>query len=423
MKHKIFFYALLIVLFCSQVQSYAGDLANDTVWTKKTDEMQGFSSVQFIKNDEIIVAQSGYTIFYDAIDGKELYRLLGENNAIFFDNDKKFLRVENDLKTIKIYNSSNYEVLYELNNEDIIIQEFPNYVITKDEKYLIIPIINGIRIWDIENKTIKNTKLFEGENLTSTAIRRIVSLDETNNLLMYITKEYRTSSNPKPVIHSRIIEYNLETLDSISNWGFKGQVFQNSPEGTYIGFGIGGVQIYNNANRELISTIPINSLSLTGMEFSNDEKFIITSSTVSDNLLAIWSVETGKQLYEYTRASTSAFALSKNDKFIIKESGRLLIKYKITDQMLSVEEQNQNTIIYPNPTNGNLEIKYNINRPDVFQYEITNINGQVLLLNHLGFKNIGQNTDVIQVETLARGNYNLRLFSAQDNINFRFIKE
>ena len=72
MKHKIFFFALLIVLFCSQVQSYAGDLANDTVWTKKTDEMQGFSSVQFIKNDEIIVAKSSIStaIFYNSIDGK-----------------------------------------------------------------------------------------------------------------------------------------------------------------------------------------------------------------------------------------------------------------------------------------------------------------------------------------------------------------
>jgi len=75
------------------VQSYAGDLANDTVWTKKTDEMQGFSSVQFIKNDEIIVAQSSIStaIFYNSIDGNELRRLNGVGKTLFFDNDNKFI--------------------------------------------------------------------------------------------------------------------------------------------------------------------------------------------------------------------------------------------------------------------------------------------------------------------------------------------
>jgi len=406
-----------MVLFCSQVQSYAGDFAKDTVWTNNTDE-NSFSSFQFIKNDEIIVAQSGYTIFYDAIDGKEIYRLLGGNAPVFFNEDKNFLRLNNGRKIVEIFDTETYQIIGELESDDLSVGSLK---ISKDENLLIGGVTNGLRVWDMNTKKILRTKTQElSTSLTGMSIFGIDFINNTT-IVAGVRKDYKI--NVGSVFTNEKILFDLESLDSIGNYGDKGYIFSVSQNKKYIAYGKNGVEIYNLETGKLISTIPINSLSLTGMEFSNDEKFIVTASTVSDNLLAIWSVETGKQLYEYTRASTSAFAISKNDKFIIKESGRLLIKYKITDQMLSVEEQNQNTIIYPNPTNGNLEIKYNINRPDVFQYEITNINGQVLLLNHLGFKTIGQNTDVIQVETLARGNYNLRLFSTQDNINFKFIKE
>jgi len=418
MKHKIFFFALLIVLFCSQVQSYAGDLANDTVWTNKTDEMQGFSSVQFIKNDEIIVAQSGYTIFYDAIDGKEIYRLLGGNAPVFFNEDKNFLRLNNGRKIVEIFDTETYQIIGELESDDLSVGSLK---ISKDENLLIGVVTNGLRVWDMNTKKILRTKTQElSTSLTGMSIFGIDFINNTT-IVAGVRKDYKI--NVGSVFTNEKILFDLESLDSIGNYGDKGYIFSVSQNKKYIAYGKNGVEIYSLETGKLISTIPINSLSLTGMEFSNDEKFIVTSSTTPANQLAIWSVETGKQLYEYPSGSVSCLAISSNNKFICSASGRSIGKWKITDQMLSVEEQNQNTIIYPNPTNGNLEIKYNINRPDVFQYEITNINGQVLLLNHLGFKNIGQNTDVIQVETLARGNYNLRLFSTQDNINFKFIKE
>lgn len=412
--------AFLFAVILTNSLSYAGDFANDTVWTNQTYE-KSFSNLQFIKNDEIIVAQSSArSIFYDAIDGKEIKRIEGKHKPIFFDNDNKFLRLNNDDKIIEVFDANTFELLRNFESDE-------NYVgamsISVDGLRLISEVSNGLRVWDFETGKILRTKFFElDEKLKSVQIRYIKPVN--NNLVIGLTvKNYKDKNTNEQYFTKENIVYNDETLDSVSNYGDKGYIFSVSQNKKYIAYGTNGVEIYSLETGKLISTIPINSLSLRGIEFSNDEKFIVTASTVSEDLLAIWSVETGKQLYEYTRASSSVFAISKNDKFIIKESGRLLIKYKITDQMLSVEYQNPNIIIYPNPTNGSLEIKYNINKPDVFQYEITNINGQILSRNHLGFKNIGENTDVIQVESLARGNYNLRLYSTQENINFKFIKE
>ena len=172
-----------------------------------------------------------------------------------------------------------------------------------------------------------------------------------------------------------------------------------------------------------MNTLKLNSNALTSIEFSNDESYIVTSSTTNDNLLAIWNVKTGNQLYDYNAESSfSTIALSKDNKFIISGVSHYLLKWKITEQMTSVFDNNYQDIIYPNPTNGSLEIKYNVQNPNIFQYEITNINGQIIIRNNLGFKNIGENIETIDVHNLPLGQYNLRIYSENEVVNFKFIR-
>jgi hypothetical protein len=90
--------------------------------------------------------------------------------------------------------------------------------------------------------------------------------------------------------------------------------------------------------------------------------------------------------------------------------------------MTSVYDNNNQIILFPNPTNGKLEIKYQVQRPNIFQFEITNISGQTLLRNNLGFKNIGENIDTIELSNLPFGQYNLKLYSLTEQFNFKFIK-
>ena len=90
--------------------------------------------------------------------------------------------------------------------------------------------------------------------------------------------------------------------------------------------------------------------------------------------------------------------------------------------MTSVNDNNIQTTLYPNPTDGKLGIKYQVQKPSIFQYEITNISGQTLIRNHLGFKNLGENIETIDVNNLPIGQYNLRIFSENEVINFKFIR-
>ena len=99
-----------------------------------------------------------------------------------------------------------------------------------------------------------------------------------------------------------------------------------------------------------------------------------------------------------------------------------LLKWKVTELMTSINEALNLKTLFPNPASGKIELKYNVIRPNIFQYEITNISGQIMIRNNLGFKNIGENNNIIDVSNLPIGHYNLKLFSENEVINLNFIK-
>ncbi len=416
-------FAILILAFSNmQFVSYAGDIAKDTVWTKRTDQLQGFFSLQFIKNDEIIVAEAiGYTIFYDASNGSELKRILGSNKALFFNEEKNFLRLNNDRKHFEIFDTESFEIIGELESDNLLMQEFGSYVISKDENWLVAMVTNGLRVWDLKTKKIARTKIFETNSFLYKYEFRGLTF-ENGNLLAFTEKFYNDDKIQKQYSTHEIIRYSFKTLDSIKNWGDKGYDFSVSNSGKYIAFGINGVEIYNLETRELVSTIKTNNENISGIEFSNDEKFIITSGNTNSGFLQINEVTTGNQFYLYNYGSKDCIGFSKNQDFIISSSGYYLIKWKVTEQMTSIKENNNPTTLYPNPTNGSLEIKYSVQHPNVFQYEITNLAGQFLIRNNLGFKNVGENIETIDVENLPIGQYNLRLYSETEVVNLKFIR-
>jgi WD40 repeat protein len=415
-------FALLFIAFSNmQFVSYAGDLAKDTVWTKRTTE-GSFYSLQFINNDAVIVAQaSGSTVFYDAFNSNEIRRLAGTNKALFFNQEKNFLRLNNDRKRFEIFDTESLEIIGELESDDLLMQEFSNYVISKDENFVVAVVTNGLRVWDLKTKKIIRTKIFETNNfLYKFDFSKLIF--ENGNILALTEKYYKDEKLQKQYSTYEIIKYSFETLDSIKNWGDKGYDFSVSNSGKYIAFGINGVEIYNLETGKLVSTIKTNNENITGIEFSKDERFIVTSGNTNSGFLQIGEVLTGKQFYLYTYGSISSFDLSKIEDFLISGSANYLLMWRVTELMTSINDNNIQTTIYPNPTNGKLEVKYQVQKPSIFQYEVTNIQGITLKRNNLGIKNIGQNIDPIDVNSIPSGIYNLRIYSENEQLNFKFIR-
>lgn len=94
----------------------------------------------------------------------------------------------------------------------------------------------------------------------------------------------------------------------------------------------------------------------------------------------------------------------------------------IKSNNINSSQSNKSVTLFPNPTNDKLEIKYIVIKPQVYNYEISNFAGQIILNNNLGFKNIGEQVESINIKHLPIGSYNLKLYSESEIINIKFIK-
>ena len=161
------------------------------------------------------------------------------------------------------------------------------------------------------------------------------------------------------------------TLDSIDRWEFfeKGATwYQLSNTNNYLAIKTGdptyGVEIYDFNTKQLIHKLPINGPSLTGIEFSPDDKYIVTSNGLTNRSLKTWDLTTGTAVYEIKDGGYESISISHSGKFIITTIGRYLLLYPLkTSTSIQLNINNSEFLLYPNPTNG--EVKINIEKSGI----------------------------------------------------------
>src|SRR3989339_1499719 len=165
MKIKFFLLVLSIAAMWQSVQAQpVPQDSTDLVWSLKTDQSAGFWMVKFSNTDSLIVGHGyDYDLFFDAKTGQEIQRIHNDNEVFFINNDNNFIVLNQSRTRFDIYDALNYTIIDSLENDGIVINEYPIIDMSKDGKYLIAPIPRGFRIWDITTKRILNTKLFPDE--------------------------------------------------------------------------------------------------------------------------------------------------------------------------------------------------------------------------------------------------------------------
>jgi len=368
MKKLLFIIALLAVLMPAGIK--AQSYFEDTVWTKKTGQIDGFYMVKFSKTDSIIVGH-GYEmdLFFDAFTGEEIIRIPGSNEVFFINNDENFIRTNAPRTKYEIFDTKTFQVIDSLENDGI--QSTGSIDISKDEKYLITNIPNGIRIFDLETKKILKTKFFPEEpNLIYSTVDYVFFTCNSRTFIGHRIRTYEDPEHPGDEKYYKIYasynKYDFETMDSIDNFGnSRGMVL--SPNCKYYAVATAstdyGVEIYDFNTKQLLRRLPVNGPSLTGIEFSPDDKYIVTSNGPGQNSLIVWNVETGNEMYKYTESSFTHIDLSNNGKYIIISIGRYLdlINTKFTTTIPNNEDGNY-PLLYPNPATDYIDIAVAGNR-------------------------------------------------------------
>jgi hypothetical protein len=91
--------------------------------------------------------------------------------------------------------------------------------------------------------------------------------------------------------------------------------------------------------------------------------------------------------------------------------------------LTSIEIENNNKILYPNPTTGEINISLTKQNASYFSYEVVSNTGQILLSDEIGYLSSGDNTFSINIPSISCGQYILYLFSSQEKFIFNIIKE
>ena len=295
MFKKIFLIAAALLLLvlqslpCQAVQDYF----EDTVWTKKTDQPSGFYQVKISNTDSMIVAH-GYAIayVYKTLSGEQIARLPFNAEVHFFNNDLNFIQLAPSRDMLIVFETKEFKAIDTLEFDGETIADIE---ISKDEKYLVAVVTSGFRIYNLKTHTILRTKKYiKEENQTNFQIEQICF---NNDNTVIIATEYREFVEPE-YPHNQYFTlrhniYDFNTFDSLGTFIDKAY-YRLSNTNKYIAFKRldpdYGVEIYNYLTKELVQKLFINGLTLTGIEFSPDDKYIVTTNDFG--LMRIWDIVT-----------------------------------------------------------------------------------------------------------------------------------
>jgi len=420
---------LLLAVVALATQSAVADFAHDTVWYKITDQTYGFWKLEFSDNDSLIAA-SGYNdvIFYETVTGKEIIRIPGESEVVFINNGANFIKANKEKTKLEIWDTKTFT---QMDTLECLGKPGGEYIMSKDGNYLLGSIkwenITGFRIWDLKTKKIYKEKKFPVDSSVVTI--GIVNPDflcNSNNIIAQFGKTVRTPGNPDHPkyykTYGSFTIYDFNTLDSIDSFP-NSSVYFLSPNCKYIAYAKSQPKIYDFNTRELLYTFELNALNLTGLKFSSDEKYVVTSSEDGGKGLMIWDMATGKIKYkDYVQGSICTMALSHNMKYIIFDTegafGLLYGRYDYIDVTDTPEEAGT---LYPNPTTSTYTLKYNQLANEFTTIQITDLQGNVIKPIFSGLIEQGINTYDISVNELPNGTYFVQIINEHQNLSLKLM--
>ncbi len=414
-KNLILMVLSAIIMLIANFTCKAGktEFFEDTIWTKKTDLADGFFYIKFSTNDSIIVGSStGVTIFFKTSNGEEIKRISGSKEIFFINGDKNFIRLNEERQVFEIFDSKTYKVIDSLESDGTIINEYPIIDISKDGKYLIAPIPKGFRIWDVSSKKILKTKIFPDEpNLLDVGVDNIRFVCGNEKIIAQFGKIYNNPDDPEnPITIGSFIVWDFNSLDSIDSYS-NSRGFKLSNTCKYIVYSVSdtdsGVVIYDFLKKEIVQKLAINGYTLTGIEFSPDDKYIVTSSGPDANCMLVWEITKDSIVYTYPYGSFSNIAISNNGNFIASTTGRYFFMWNFKNGITGIKEETNKIakIIYPNPTNNIVTIEFELKSTENVKIDLTNTNGEIIknIFNH--FLEAGNQKIEINTSDIAAGYY------------------
>jgi len=408
---------------CGQQNHY-----EDTVWVRKIPNIFDLYMVKFSNNDSLIVCHGfGVDIFYETKTGKEIIRISGDEEIFCYNDDMNFIRLNEERTCFEIFDSKSYKVIDSLESDGTIINEYPIIDISKDGKYLIAPISKGFRIWDVSSKKILKTKIFPDEpNMIDVGVNNLRFVCGNEKIIAQFGKIYQNPDDPgNPITIGNFTVWDFYSLDSIDSFT-NSRGFKLSNTCKYIAYRVSdadsGIVIYDFLKKEIVQKLAINGYSLTGLEFSSDDNYLVTSSGPGTNSLLIWEINSGKEVHRYWPSSYECIDVSNNGLYVLGNVGNIMRLFKSRFETSTVPLKEEiKKIIYPNPSNNIAIIEFELKVSSNTTIDLINLDGLLLKTFLNKFLESGQHNIEINTSDIPSGSYFLLVQNEQEKFVFQLI--
>ncbi len=207
--------------------------------------------------------------------------------------------------------------------------------------------------------------------------------------------------------------------------------FKSSPDGKWLGSaGYPYVRVYDNqAFTENLSLVKIYEWDpnkgycvSTGLDFTHDSKYLVTSGTSCSDIIrpSIWDLEKGTLAYKYERliGSNNLKFNKKNQIFVFTEDGLKILNWMVQSDVKEIDQNN--SIIYPNPTTGEINLsKFEFKQGDL-KISITDMIGKEIKLLFNG--KFEQKNLTFNIADLPNGMYLLKIQQNNEINSFKVMK-
>ncbi|MBX7154727.1 MAG: T9SS type A sorting domain-containing protein [Bacteriodetes bacterium] len=430
----VFCWAILLCL--TNILLCAGG-TEDTVWTRRLK-----SPISFItfspKGNVIAVVSDTTTYLYDK-NGMVISSnipsptgpLTSFNNKVFFvQNEENILMLHDSV--IQIYSTQTGDLVQSFDIDTTLIRIEG---ISSDEQYCLTIQSRsggmfdsqiGWKIWDMKTGKVLKYKEYNEPlpNVRKVSPYMGTFLCSGNKVAI---KEFKYYNSPPGTSTTYTVIYDVETLtplDTIQEEE-KSWKFTMSPQCTYIAYNLQrndtGIKIYNVATKKLVRSLRCNGNSASTIAFTNDDQYIIVGN-VGTNTIDVTKVSTGENVWHLEGTTPQGISITSDNYLALFVSYHLdLYKPNFLTSVSDISHQTINTVIYPNPAIKDLQLGVEIVSPSSVKIEIISLIGVVVYQTETPLLNSGNQTITIPLESVANGEYLLKVNAGTKSITYKLI--
>jgi WD40 repeat protein len=257
----------------------------------------------------------------------------------------------------------------------------------------------------------------------------------------FVTNEYYYTDWHRA---DKVILWDGQTYERITELGnLEGEIFDldYSPDGKYVAacgeandlndepypIDDGSIKIWDVEQRKLYRTyynkIGGYEYSVRQIKFSNDSRFLIYSNSTGVPIY-IFDLENGRITHSFGH-NYFAFVdidISINNKFILTVNDRQLFLLNSNFKPNFINEKKQNEIIlYPNPTDQTVNIKFSTTMIEYISVKITDSNGTQVSILYDNFINTGEHSFFWNTSKYPSGAYYCTISGKSINLVYKII--